>query len=157
MVAPADDRPMELEPPVPGYSTPPKDRRPHMPPPPPVRLMAVEDVRAFAVAGLEAQLDDFYISLLHFEREESDADGKFQFYKAENVRLVMEIVEPPIDRPDMRPIAVEVSSLQSAEAGIIDRELEYERLRGLTAGSDSLLLQDPAGNWVSISENRGVR
>ena len=40
---------------------------------------------------------------------------------------------------------------------IIDREFEYQRVKGLTAGSEQLMLKDPAGNWVSITERRGVR
>src|SRR5687767_7663075 len=44
------------------------DRRPRMPEPLPVKLLAVEDVRLPATAGLEAQLDGFYVGLLEFER-----------------------------------------------------------------------------------------
>jgi hypothetical protein len=40
---------------------------------------------------------------------------------------------------------------------MIDRELEYQRIKGLTAGSDQLMLQDPAGNWISLTERRDVR
>src|SRR5688572_7744007 len=44
------------------------DRRPRMPEPLPVRVLAVEDVRLPATAGLEPQLDDFYVGLFGFER-----------------------------------------------------------------------------------------
>lgn len=46
------------------------DRRPILPVPPPVRLIAVDDVILFASAGDEAALDRFYVGLLHFERED---------------------------------------------------------------------------------------
>jgi hypothetical protein len=46
----------------------PDDRRARMPEPLPVRVLAVEDVRLPATAGLESQLDSFYVGLLGFER-----------------------------------------------------------------------------------------
>jgi hypothetical protein len=130
------------------------DRRPHMPPPPPVRLVAVEDVRAFAGAGLEVQLDEFYATLLGFEREASD-HGQI-IYKAENQRLVFEVVEPPLLREDFRPIGIDVASLVAFEHQLIEREIGFTWQRGLTAGQATLLLQDPAGNWVQIGQIKRV-
>jgi len=46
------------------------DRRPTMPPPPPVRVVAVEDVVLIAAPGQERDLDAFYVGLLRFERED---------------------------------------------------------------------------------------
>ena len=155
MSSSTDDSRFELEPATTGFRQPPKDRRPHMPEPPPVRLTAIEDVLAIVPELIERELDDFYVTLLQFERDRNS--GNRLVYRAENFRLLLEIHAPPIARPDMRPIAVEVLSLVDAEAKILEREIEYHRIRGLTAGSDALMLQDPAGNWVSISERRGVR
>jgi hypothetical protein len=113
-------------------------------------------------------LDDFYVTMLQLERDESagqssprnrsqDCAGEI-VYKAENVRLRLAVHEPPLPaRGDMRPIAVEVRSLADAEVRIIARELEYERLRALVAGQDTLMLRDPAGNWVAIVESREMR
>jgi len=155
MSSSTDDPRLELEPASTGFRGPPQDRRPHMPEPPPVRLTAIEDVIAIVPGFIERELDDFYVAFLQFERDRNS--GNRLVYRADNFRLLLEIHAPPINRTDMRPIAVEVLSLVDAEAKIIEREIEYQRIRGLTAGSDALMLQDPAGNWVSISERRGVR
>ena len=134
-----------------GRFQPQVDRRPLMPEPLPVKLVAVEDVRGRAAAGLEEQLDGFYVEMLQFERDDR---GEELVYRAENFRLIMEVVEPPMERPDMRPIVVEVRSLAEAEAKLVDREMEYSRQRGINAGERQLVVQDPAGNWVSIVEGR---
>jgi hypothetical protein len=130
------------------------DRRPVMPQPPPVRLVAVDDVHLPAAAGLEKRLDDFYVSLLQFERE--GADTGHLHYKAERFHLIFDVLEPPIDRENMRAILIDVPSLRAAEQGLIDREIEYERCKSLTVGEQNLLLQDPAGNWVQIGEFNAV-
>jgi hypothetical protein len=62
------DTPIALEP-AGGESLPELDRRRRMPEPLPVRLVSVADVRLPATAGLERQLDAFYVGLLGFERE----------------------------------------------------------------------------------------
>ena len=171
-----DSQTLELEAAPARYQAPPKDRRPLMPEPPPVRLVAVEDVQAIAPAGVETALDDFYVNMLQLEREDrlGRSSGRSSgrnsgrnrrqepvheiVYKAENVRLRMAVKEPPLPpRADMRPIGVEVRSLADAEAKIIARELEYERLRALVAGQDTLMLRDPAGNWVAVVESREMR
>jgi len=165
---------LELEPATGRYVAPARDRRPFMPEPPPVRLVAVEDVLVEAPAGVEPALDDFYVAMLQLEREDAQPRPRGSHhshhshqtqqedlaeivYKAENVRLRLVVREPPLPRPDMRPIGIEVRSLADAEAKIIAREREYERLRGLLAGQDSLMLRDPAGNWVAIVESREMR
>ena len=151
----SDESRLELERPPTDYRKPPPDRRPHVPEPPPVRLTAIEDVAAIAPEGIERELDDFYVAMLQFERDPNSRNSLV--YRAENFRLMIEIKSSPPSRDDMRPIAVEVLSLVDAESKIIQREFEYQRIKGLTAGSDQLMLQDPAGNWVSITERRGVR
>lgn len=129
------------------------DRRPMIYEAPPVWLMAVADVRVEARAGIEKQLDEFYGDILAFERDEA---SEFPVYRAGNFRLHFEIVEPPVVRDDLRPIGVVVPSLAAAEEKLIQRELEYTRQRGLLAGQEALVLLDPAGNWVQISESREV-
>ena len=71
---------MELEPLEPAPATsfrPAVDRRPRMPEPLPVKLVAVADVRLLSAAGLERRLDAFYVGLFGFERspDESDRHG----------------------------------------------------------------------------------
>ena len=130
------------------------DRRPHMPEPPPVRLVAVEEVHVFGAAGLEVQLDEFYVDLLKFEREGAD-EGRI-IYKAENFRLHCDVQEPPILREDMRPIGIDVPSLSVLQQQLIDREIEFQWHRGLAAGQEFILLQDPAGNWVQVGQFKRV-
>ena len=130
---------------------PPCDLRRRLAEPPPVRLVAVDDVRMPAPAGVEVQLDSFYLGLLRFER---DAESDFPVYRAENFRLHFDVHEPPIRRQDMRPLGIVVSSLAALEEKLIDAELEYVRQRGLAPCQETIALLDPAGNWIEITESR---
>jgi hypothetical protein len=126
------------------------DPRPHMPEPPPVRLVAVEDVHVPAVADLDGELDAFYVTLLRFERE--PGGGGTIVYKAENQRLCFDLMEPPIARDTIRPIGIEILDLIELQRIFSERETEFIHQRGLMPGQESLLLRDPAGNWVQISQ-----
>jgi hypothetical protein len=128
------------------------DPRPRMPEPLPVRLIAVNDVRLESPAGRERQLDAFYVRLLGMER--ADLAGDAIVYRAENFDVRFEVLEPPIPREDFRPLRVEVRSLAEAELKLIDAKIEYLRRRGLVAADESLLLQDPADNWVELTQSR---
>jgi hypothetical protein len=125
-----------------------KDTRPLLPEPPPVRLVAIEDVHVPAAAGVEKELDAFYVSLLKFIRE--GADSGQVHYKSENWRLHFDVLEPPIGREDFRPVGIEVPSLLSLERELIDLEIDYQWQKGLMPGQETLLLRDPAGNWIQI-------
>jgi hypothetical protein len=128
-----------------------EDRRPRMEVPPPVRLLAVEDCQIFSVAGLEVDLDRFYVGLLRFEREE----GEYEIiYRAENFRLHVVVLERPMPREDCRALGVVVESFNELTPRLNEAEVEFVRQRGLTPGHDVLLLNDPAGNLVEISECR---
>ena len=124
---------------------------------PPVRLVAVEDVRLPTPPGLGEQLDSFYVGLWQFERDVTEGGGAI-VYRAENVRLRFEVVadQKPIERETLRPQGIEVLSLAEAELKLVEAEHEYIRQRGLTPGQESLLLQDPAGNWIELFEVRRV-
>jgi hypothetical protein len=126
-----------------------EDKRPRVPEPPPVRLVAVEDCNLLAVAGIETDLDAFYVGLLGFEREA--ADGLI-VYRAENFRLRFAIVECPESREDYRPLGIATPSLAELAQRFTDAEIEFVRQRGLTPGVEFLLLSDPAGNPLEISE-----
>ena len=144
---------LELEPSR-GAFAPVHDARRHIPEPPPVRLVAVEDVHVPAVSGLAPQLDEFYVGLLRFAREPAEASLT---YRAENVRLQFDVQRPPVERDDFRAVNVEVPVLADVEKIFVERELAYERQRGLLPGHDLLVLRDPAGNWVAIGEMRQFR
>lgn len=136
------------------------DRRPRVPEPLPVKLVAVADMHLLAAAGLERKLDAFYVGLLGFERkpDESDrhaADATIS-YRADNFTLHLAVREPPVRRCDLRPLGVEVPSLAALEAKLIEAEQEHERHRGLLPGERSIVLLDPAGNWVEAVEMKPV-
>ena len=124
------------------------DPRPRMAEPLPVRLLTVDDASLIAGAGLEKELDAFYVGLLGFERAEAQQGIAYQ---AENFRILFELVEPPVQRADMRALGIEVASLRETEARLIDAVIQYARQKGLNPGQESLLLQDPAGNWIELS------
>jgi len=57
-----------------------------------------------------------------------------------------------VQRDGVRPIGIEVRSLRDAERKLFDNQIDYIRQRGLLPGLISLLLQDPAGNWIELFE-----
>jgi hypothetical protein len=127
------------------------DQRPRVPEPLPVRLIAVADMRVDSPAGLERGLDDFYVALLGMERV---AATDAIVYRTENFDLYVDVLEPPVTREDYRPVRVEVKSLAEMQLKFIEAELEHTRRKGLTPGDEALVLQDPAGNWVEVTESR---
>jgi hypothetical protein len=140
--------PIELEPS--SGLTPTSDLRRRMDEPPPVRLIAVDDVRLLTPPGIVEKLDAFYVDLLEFTRDFA-ADGIV--YRAENFRLRFTLVnQMPVERDGIRPIGIEVRSLRDAEQKLFDRQIHYLRQRGLLPGMSILLLQDPAGNWIELFE-----
>ena len=129
------------------------DARPRMPEPLPVRLVAIDDVLLVAPPDIEDKLDAFYVDLLQFQRIESALA-----YQAENFALRFDIQpDRPVAHESLRAQGVEVQSLLDAERKLIDLEIEYIRQRGLTPGSESLLVLDPAGNWIELVESRLVQ
>jgi hypothetical protein len=129
------------------------DRRRKVPEPPPVQLLAVADVALPGIAGLEKELDAFYVELLRLER---DAATHEIVYRAENFRLRFDVHECPQPREDMRAIGIAVPSLAEMVGKLTDLEVELIRQRGITPAQDTLLLRDPAGNWIELSEMRRV-
>jgi hypothetical protein len=55
-------------------------------------------------------------------------------------------------REDFRAVGIEVPALLSLERELIELEIEYEWQKGLLPGQQTILLQDPAGNWVRIGQ-----
>jgi hypothetical protein len=81
-----------------------------------------------------------------------DANGR-----GEKHRLRFELHEPPVRRHALRPITILIPSLAEMEQALIDAAFEYTRQRGLTPGEDSLVLLDPAGNWIELTASPEVR
>lgn len=142
---------MKLEPSA-NVVLPAADHRPLIPEPLPVRLVTVEDATLIAAAGLEVPLDEFYVGLLKFERE----DGHEPIYRADNFRLRFQITERFPERDNLRPLLIEVPQLSELEHTLIELKLDYVRQRGLIPGETRLLLQDPAGNWIELTEYRTI-
>ncbi|MGA3065841.1 MAG: hypothetical protein ABSF29_03230 [Tepidisphaeraceae bacterium] len=132
-----------------GTFTPRRDRRPRLEEPPPVRLVAIEDCRLPASAGLEQELDRFYAGLLRFQRLD---DSDQLAYKAENQDLRFQIVEGPVTPREMRTLGIAVPSLAELTQRLNDAEIEFVRLQGLMPGTQSLMVYDPAGNPLEITE-----
>ena len=142
---------MELEP---ATGIRPKiDRRPRMDEPLPIRLVAVDDVHMPAPAGVEVQLDAFYVDLLGFERMPPETELN---YRAENVALRFELHERPVEHDNLRPQGIEVLSLAQAELKLIEGEFEYVRQRGVVLGTETIVMRDPAGNWIELIELRPI-
>ena len=141
---------VELEP-APDNFKPVIDRRPRVPEPLPVKLVAVEDCRLPAPAGVEVQLDRFYVGLWGFERVESELA-----YRAENFLLSFDLFERPVEHESLRPLGIEVPSIADAERKLVDEKIDYVRQRGVNAGAETLLVRDPAGNWVELLETRAI-
>jgi hypothetical protein len=117
-------------------------------------LVTIDDAHLPAPAGTEIELDGFYSTLLCFERQ---VDSEFPIYRAENFRLIFDVLEPPIARETMRPVRIEVPSLRTTLQKLVDAKMEFTWQRGLLAGQECIVLLDPAGNWVEISEGRQIR
>jgi hypothetical protein len=124
-----------------------------MPEPLPVKLVAIEDVRLPAMAGVEVELDHFYVGLLEFAR---DPDQRQLIYHADNFAIRFDVCELLPQRHEYRPTQIEVQSLLLAEHKLIHAKLEYTRQKTLTPGEESLVLLDPAGNWVELVELRAI-
>ena len=111
-------------------------------------------VLALTIAGLEVQLDEFYVALLEFAR---DLDLRQLIYHADNFAIRFIVQELLPQRGEYRPLQIEVQSLLLAEQKLMAAKIEYIRQRTLTPGEESLALLDPAGNWVELVESRPVR
>ena len=129
------------------------DGRRRMDEPLPVKLVAVDDVRLPAPAGVEVQLDAFYVGLLGFERIPPEPE---LLYRAETFTLRFDVDERPVAHESLRPQGIEVSSLADLELKLIEGEYDYVRQRGVLPGSESIVMRDPAGNWVELVELRAI-
>ena len=129
------------------------DLRPLIPEPPPVRLAAVRDVTLPMRAGLEHKIEPFYVNLLRFRRR----PGAEPVYEAENHDLHLRVTELGPERPDVRPLGVQTPFFNEIVSDLDAMRYEYDLVRGLVAGDDAVLLQDPAGNWLAVAPLREVR
>jgi hypothetical protein len=143
---------LELEPANPEFQ-PVIDRRPRVPEPLPVRIVAIAPVRLPAPAGAELALDAFYVKLLGLERIEPLTE---LIYRAENYELRFDVKDRPVTHDSLRALVIEVMSLREAEEKLIAAEMVYTRQRGTAPGTESIVMLDPAGNWIELVETRVV-
>jgi hypothetical protein len=94
------------------------------------------------------------VGLLEFAR---DCDPRQLIYHADNFAIRFVVQELLPQRGEYRPLQIEVQSLLMAEQKLMGAKMEYVRQRTLVPGQESLVLLDPAGNWVELVEYRSVR
>jgi hypothetical protein len=119
--------------------------------PHPVKLITIDDARLLTPAGRETQLDEFYVTLLGFVRTGPEHD---LIYRSETFDLIFTVEEPPVLRDSLRALGIEIPSLPAIEIQLIERQIPYTRQKSLTPGRESLVLMDPAGNWIELTESR---
>jgi hypothetical protein len=146
-----DDGPIELHAAAHELTQP--DNRPRIPEPLPVWLVAVDDVVRPAPLGIEETLDSFYVGLLGMVR--SAAEGQLA-YHADNFDLQFEMGPPPVEHPLLRPLGIQVPLLAAIESRLLEMEIPYSFQMGTTPGLESIILLDPAGNWVELTDRRVV-
>lgn len=136
-----------------------EDSRPKMPEPPPVSLVAVQSVRLPVVAGLEHELDTFYRDQLRFERVDVRTDDveAGPVYRAENHDVCFFVVETPDDRQGCRPLGIITPHYSEIVERLDEQKAEYEIVRGIFAGTEELIMRDPAGNWIALIPLRDFR
>lgn len=142
----SDADPIELEPSSGAIVRP--DLRAPMPEPPPVRILAVNDVHLPAAVGREAELVAFYVGVLNFTAKRVD-DGPLTFV-AENVDLVFDLALPPVNYENLAPTMLEVPSLRNLREMLFDREITHETMHGLMPGTEHVVVRDPGGNLLAI-------
>jgi catechol-2,3-dioxygenase len=129
------------------------DPRPRMAEPLPVRLVAINHVRLPAPAGVEVRMDSFYEDIFRFQR----ADDRHQLiYHADNFDLRFDVLDRPVMHASIRPTGIEVPLLADIAQRLTEAEIEYTVQRGIFPGLESLLLLDPAGNWIEVTDARSV-
>jgi hypothetical protein len=117
--------------------------------PPPVRVVAIDDVHLPAAVGRELDLEAFYVGVLRFTLTRSD--GGALAFAAENVTLVFDLAEPPVDYENLSPTMIEVPSLRALREALIEREIGFQTNHGLMPATEFVLVRDPAGNGLAIA------
>ena len=87
---------------------------------------------------------------------DAEEGGEQIVYRADNFRLRFFVLECKPPRDGYRPLGILVPSLPALVQRLDDAKIAFVRQRGLELGSESLLLSDPTGNTVEISESRIV-
>lgn len=147
--------------------------------PPAVSLLSVADVEAVMVPGAETRSDELFVEVLGFWLEEPADPDRSRFperigevigerladyrkprakrppgprvYRAENFALRYRISATPTPET-LKTIQVQVPSLEEVVKRLLDRQIAYERFRGLTPGLVWLHVPEPSGHVVEVFE-----
>lgn len=169
---------MELEDVPDGREIRPDARKP-MIEPPLVRLLSVADVEAPMTPGAEHRTDELFLDVLGFRLEEPADPDRTRFaqrlgdvagekfaeyrrarqrkppgprvYRAENFALRYRLTASPTPET-LKTIQVEVPSLEEVVRLLLERQIGYERFRGLTPGLVWLHVPEPSGHVVEVFE-----
>ena len=117
------------------------------------RLLAIDDVRLTAPAGLAEPFREFYADLLGFtpiKSAEPDACLVFRGFPRSGPRLFVTVTETPEERPPRRQAVILVDSLTRMAEALAERHLWFGWSTGWFAHERRLLTQDPGGNWLEL-------
>jgi hypothetical protein len=117
------------------------------------RLLAIDDVRLTAPAGLAGQLHEFYAGFLGFTPVQPAGPETclaFRGFPRSGPRLFVTLTEVPEDRPPRRQAVILVDSLTRVADALSERHLWFQWSTGWFAHERRLLTQDPAGNWLEL-------
>ncbi len=134
---------------------PPTDPRRRLPEVPVVWVDVIEDVVLPCVAGGETETDRLFGEFLRFERLMTD-DRLTLVYRAENAVVRLQIMQTLPPKRDLRPLMVSIPHFDDFLKLLIEDEIPYEWQRGITPGTDRLLLRDVSGNWLSVGLRASV-
>jgi hypothetical protein len=127
------------------------DKRRKLPAPLEVRLVAISDVSLPYAAGSEPKMDQLYVKQIGLERVK---ETPRLAYRADNCCIMFSPHEGLIHRDQCRPLRIEIPALSEMEKKLAERQVGYEKQRGLTPGTECLVVYDPSGNCLEIVESR---
>jgi hypothetical protein len=152
---PVDDDPVELSSTAPAATlkalseAAEADDRPMLDEPPPVKVLAVRDVELQAADDELPAVAAFYAGLLGLKPLDARTFG--------SATVDLRLVPPEGERDSLKPLGLQAQHYKQIVERLQMDEVDFEIVRGLVAGGDTILLRDPAGNWVGIGEWREVR
>lgn len=116
------------------------------------RILAVDDVRLRSQEAVREAVRAFYTGLLGLEELQAPdpATLAFRGVARSGPRVVVEVLDDPIERPLRRQLVLEVASLHRCADVLAEHKMWHEWSRGWHFYDRTLNATDPAGNWVSM-------
>ena len=117
------------------------------------QIVAVDHVNLQADPGVEPDLVWLYRDVVGLALiEASSTERPCVRFKSGDIELRYGLVPEPNLEPVACRLTVEVPSLTLAEASLIERGIQFERIRGLNHTDRRYSLLDPAGNRIEIKQ-----